>query len=522
DHSHADDDVDDDDDMTNHNNRDNNEKKPNNTDSTNVIKDDGALAKLSTTSTKSDKWKKLTVLFLIINIGFPLYLAYNTPTSMVKLLDTLYDMDAEQFSRLYSVYALPNLIMVFLGGILVDLFGANKCSIIFQSILFSSAILAALSSLNTSYSMLLFSRVLLGIGGETLLVCVSTFIAQWFSSNEMPFVMGIESTWVQFASLLAFGALPSLREATSIPFTLWFVAFVALTALVLNIVFVVFQSKLRYNNDEQNNYNNLESKVEELGIDDDTLPETDPDAFNIQQMEVIQLKDDDVDENAPIDVSSMSSLQRVKHELWKAVSLIKDIPQKMWIHAVICFFGYSAFYGLDIIATDMIIEKYGYTDARAAMVMASETLCTGLMGPLFGYAIKRTEMRATIVGIGIIIMGVGIIILTLTTSTPFPWYVVIMSGFGYGMMNNGLMSSVPLIVEERIIGTSYGLVGTSYNVGIVLFPLILGVCRKTFGNYNFAMWILVLSSILALVFLLWLKMLDLKQTDNSKRLDKKR
>ncbi|EGG17765.1 hypothetical protein DFA_08764 [Cavenderia fasciculata] len=432
-------------------------------------------------------YKKILVLFLIINLGFPLYLSYNMPTSLVKII----------------------------GGILVDLFGPNKCSIAFMGLMTISTILAGISTITPtpSFGLIVFSRVLLGIGGESCLVCISALLSTWFKSDEMPFVMGIESTWVQFASLLAFGMLPSLYEATNFPFTVWFCSLVTILGLFLNIIFLVFQKRL----DFRNKYGELK--------DEDELESKDKNGNRIRWKD-IELSEVDLissQDNASNDTinstTKQSSIRKIFSELKKALSLVRMITLRMWLLFFITFFGYSAFYGFDIIVIDMIVEKYKYGDTKAAMMMAIETFFTGSMGPVFGFFVKKFEKRLTAQAVGITVMGIGLAIMTITTTTPLPW--VLITGLGYGLMNNSIMSSVPVVVDEQVVGTAYGLIGTSYNLGIILYPILLGATRQSTGNYTLAMWILVLSSVLALVFVGILKYFDKKELNVNKRLDSK-
>ncbi|KYQ89597.1 hypothetical protein DLAC_09554 [Tieghemostelium lacteum] len=470
--------------------------------------------------------KKIIVGFMIINLAFTLYLSYNNPTSMVKIFDKHYDIDSRKFGYLYSVYAIPNLFMVFLGGILVDTYGPETCSLIFNFTMTLSTVLAALSTTPPRYGLLLFSRVLLGIGGESLLVCVSCFMAKWFSSKEMPFIVAIESTWVQFGSLLAFGFLPTLYENTNLPFTVWFVAIIGIFGFFLNIIFILFgKTKLYYpkDNEKPEIINECKEEVSSSQQQDDPnelVSSEKPILASNTDIEMDSLEFEDITntiKDEPIQDDNENKMIKTLKEFKKAILLVRLIPPRMWILVCIAFFGYSSFYGLDIIATDMIIEKYNYNERSAALVMACETLLNGVCCPLFPYVTKALKKRTISLCVGICTMGIGIFILIVTPTVPLPW--VVLSGLGYGLMNNTLISAVPLLVDEKVIGTAYGLIGTSYNVGIVIYPLFLSYFREKTGTYNFSMVLLVFSAAISLIFLFILKKLDLKEPTNEKKLD---
>ncbi|EGC33659.1 hypothetical protein DICPUDRAFT_94995 [Dictyostelium purpureum] len=439
--------------------------------------------------------KRIATVFLIINLGFPVFLSYNNPSSMVQIFKREYSIDATQFGRLYSIYALPNVIMVFLGGILVDLIGTNKSSLIFSTILTISTILAAISSSTHSYGLLMFSRVLLGLGGESLLVCIATFITDMFEANQVSLVMGIEATWVQFGSLVAFGVLPSFYNASSFPMTMWFIAIIASIGSILNIVFIIYQPKLRFNKEQPIPLENI--------ADDEETPYGENSVA--------------IDTESQLSSENKSFLVLFKENIIQAFHIVKSMSMRTWVLTIVAFFGYSAFFGLDIIFTDMAIERYNYSDAFAAGIMASETFTTGIVSPLFGIFVKKLKRNILAMGIGITMTMVGIFLIVVTDVMPMAF--VILSGCGYTLMSNAIYSSIPLIVEEDGMGTAYGCIGTSYNIGIVLFPLFLTYFRSKTGDYIISMWILILSSAIAIVCLFILKYFDKKEPNHLKRLD---
>ncbi|KAM9952741.1 hypothetical protein ACTFIR_007796 [Dictyostelium discoideum] len=449
--------------------------------------------------------RRILVGFLAINIGFPLYLAYNTPSSMVKIFDEHYDMNASQYSRLYSVYAIPNIVLVFLGGILVDLIGVNKCSIICSTLLTISVVLCAISSTPANYELLLFSRILLGVGGETMIVCIASYITQFFETSNQSLLFGLEGMWLQIGSLLAFSVLPTLYESTSLAFSLWSIAILAMFCTFLNIIFIIFQERIKFTKNENENENENIELITANGAD---LPNSE-----ITTTTKVEEKEE---ENG-----DKSKLIILKNKIKQAILLVKTMPSRVWLLCLVSFFGYSGFFGMDIIFTDMAIEKYGYSDRGAAIIMAFETLCTGISSPLFGYFVRKLERNILSMGIGLMMMLLGMLLIVSTSNNVNPIAFVVMCGMGYIFMTNAIYSSIPLLVDSNSQGTAFGLIGTSYNIGIVIFPYILSSIRLSSGSYTISFWLLVLSTFIALIGLLFLKYFDSKNNINiSNRLDR--
>lgn len=92
---------------------------------------------------------------------------YDWPGAIEPFLRRTLNITGEQLAALYSAYHAPNVVVVILGGIVIDLIGPDSASVGFTAIILLSAIvLASKLSLGT----LLVSRVLLGIGGESVQV----------------------------------------------------------------------------------------------------------------------------------------------------------------------------------------------------------------------------------------------------------------------------------------------------------------------------------------------------------------
>ncbi|KAM9982410.1 hypothetical protein ACTFIZ_006948 [Dictyostelium cf. discoideum] len=458
--------------------------------------------------------RRILVGFLVINIGFPLYLAYNSPSSMVKIFDEHYDMNASQYSRLYSVYAIPNIVLVFLGGILVDLIGVNKCSIICSSLLTISTVLCAISSTPANYELLLFSRILLGVGGETMVVCIASYITQFFETSNQSLLFGLQGMWLQIGSLLSFSVLPTLYESTSFAFSLWSIAILAMFCTFLNIIFIIFQERIKFIKNENENEN--DENIELITTNGADLPKSEI-ITKVEEKE----KEKEEEEEEEKEDNNKSKLIILKIKIKKAILLVKTMTSRVWLLCLVTFFGYSGFFGMDIIFTDMAIEKYGYSDRGAAIIMAIETLCTGFSSPLFGYFVRKLERNILSMGIGLMMMLLGMLLIVSTSNNVNPIAFVVMCGMGYIFMTNAIYSSVPLLVDSNSQGTAFGLIGTSYNIGIVIFPYILSSIRLSSGSYTISFWLLVLSTFIALIGLLFLKYFDSKNNINiSNRLDR--
>jgi len=91
--------------------------------------------------------------------------AYDAPGALAPFLKRSMGITGERLGLLYSAYHLPNLVMVFLGGIVIDAVGADVTAIGLSIVVLLSTVAFALAN---GFEVLIVSRVVLGLGGEAL------------------------------------------------------------------------------------------------------------------------------------------------------------------------------------------------------------------------------------------------------------------------------------------------------------------------------------------------------------------
>jgi len=79
-------------------------------------------------------------------------------------------MNNAKYNLLYSVYSLPNLFLPFLGGQFIDKIGLRKGVFLFSVVLIIGQLICALSPVVNAYYVMLFGRLIFGIGGENLAI----------------------------------------------------------------------------------------------------------------------------------------------------------------------------------------------------------------------------------------------------------------------------------------------------------------------------------------------------------------
>jgi MFS family permease len=93
-----------------------------------------------------------------------------------------------QIGMLNAIYHLPNIVLILVGGVLVDRFGAARMTLWTAAVCFVGAILTAFSP---GFVGMAGGRLLFGIGAETFNIATLAAIAQYFVGGRIAFAMGL-------------------------------------------------------------------------------------------------------------------------------------------------------------------------------------------------------------------------------------------------------------------------------------------------------------------------------------------
>ncbi len=126
---------------------------------------------------------------------------------------------------LQAIYSFPNIVMVLIGGIIIDRIGTKRSTLLFGALCFLGAAVTAwpdvpafgpLASLVTwlgsvfgfevesrVLASMVAGRLIFGLGAESLIVAVTTAIARWFKGKELSFAFGMNLTIARFGSFAA-------------------------------------------------------------------------------------------------------------------------------------------------------------------------------------------------------------------------------------------------------------------------------------------------------------------------------
>ncbi len=128
------------------------------------------------------------------------YYIYDSISPLADLLKTQLGFSDSNIGLLNAIYSFPNIIMVLIGGLIIDRIGTeNICTHIYSLIMIGSIVTA----LTGNIGLMSAGRFIFGLGAESMIVAITTIIARWFKGKQLSFAFGLNLTLLELGSFLA-------------------------------------------------------------------------------------------------------------------------------------------------------------------------------------------------------------------------------------------------------------------------------------------------------------------------------
>ncbi|MBN2412020.1 MFS transporter [candidate division KSB1 bacterium] len=387
-----------------------------------------------------------TVLFFISLAMFGNYYIYDSISPLADVLREQLNFTNSNIGLLNAIYSFPNIIMVLIGGIIIDRIGTKKASFIFSFLCMTGALVTTLEG---NIITMATGRLIFGLGAESLIVAITTVIAKWFKGKELSFAFGLNLT---IARLGSFAALNSPTLAKSL-YSYWkYPLLLALGAGIISLLAVIVYFSFETYSEKR--YNLTSSEV--------------VDKINIR------------------DIFVMSS--------------------SFWYITLLCVTFYSAIFPFQTFAVKFFIEHHGLSREMAGFTSSLITFAAMIGTPLFGLFIDLVGKRASLMMLGSVLL---IPVYLLLIYTPLhPIVPMVFMGVAFSLIPAAMWPSVALIVKEQQLGTAYGLMTMIQNIGLFGFNLLIGFANDISGGYRAGMWLFSTLGFAGLFFAFMLKRAD--------------
>ncbi len=420
------------------------------------------------------------------------YYFYDAISPLKELLTQHLGFTSSDYGFFVSAYSIPNvfLAMAVVGGIILDKIGIRKTGVLFIGSMVIGSFMSYygstdyfnnggfgytfmnsfLPSYKPSLKVMSLGFFLFGLGAETTCVVISKAVVKWFKGKELALALGLNIAIARMGMGAALIFSPRLiGEGTAWNRPIWFGGVLLLIGLLAFFVYMIYDYRL-----------------------DKQILERDGEA----EEDIFRLSD---------------------------VGKLLVNPAFIYI-ALLCVTFYSAVFPFVKYAPDMMVNKFGMSTELSGLITAILPFGTIVFTPLFGWICDNKGKSATLMIYGSLLLIVVHLMFSLTNITPYiPMFIL---GVAFSLVPAAMWPSLAKIVEEKRLGSAYGLMFSIQNIGLWLFPMLIGWVldisnpgtaeAKAAGEaavYDYTNPVLMLAALglVGLVFAFLLKRADAKQ-----------
>jgi predicted MFS family arabinose efflux permease len=175
-----------------------------------------------------------------------------------------------------------------------------------------------------------------------------------------------------------------------------------------------------------------------------------------------------------------------------------------WFVSLLCMTFYSAIFPFTAFSTVFLQTKFGFSAVKGGFYTSLVISGSMVFTPVFGFLADKIGRRATMMILGSLILVPVHLSLGLTHFAPAAAMVVL--GISFSLVPAAMWPAIPIMVEEKRLGTAFGLMTLIQNVGLTLFNWLAGrLTDLADGDYTNTILMFALLGFMGLIFSLLLK-----------------
>jgi MFS family permease len=367
------------------------------------------------------------------------YYFYDALSPLKDLMHSRLAFSSSDYGLFMGAYSWANvfLAMAVVGGIILDKIGIRITGFMFIFLQLLGAAITAygttdyyinggfgfnfMGSFWPSFSPVLKMTTLgffiFGLGAETTIVVISKVIVKWFKGKELALALGLNLAIGRLGMAAALIISPRLAGETNLSLPIWFGTMLLGIGLLAFLIYMIYDIKI----DKQIRTDSLLDAEEEFHIRD----------------------------------------------------IGKLVTNRSFVYiTLLCVLFYSAVFPFVKFAPDLMINKFGVNRELAGTITSILPFGTLIFTPLFAYICDYRGKSASLMVYGSLLLILVHLMFSLTNITPFiPMFIL---GVAFSLVPAAMWPSVAKIVETNKIGTAYGLMFTIQNIGLMIFPMLIG------------------------------------------------
>ncbi len=392
----------------------------------------------------SARWGALILVSLMM---FAAYMFVDVLSPLQTMLETDLGWSPDTYGTVSGSAYVLNVFVGFLiiAGIILDKMGVRFTGLLSASLMIVGALIkiyavteyfsnggfgynvldSFLVSLPASAKLACLGYAIFGCGLEMAGITVSKAIVKWFKGKELALAMGIEMAIARLGVFVVFQVSPTIAHSAdpSVVKPMAISCLFLCIGLISYIVFSVMDRKL----DSQVGY--------------------------IEQEEEEQFRISDIG------------------------SLFTNKP--FMLIAFLCVLYYSAIFPFQKFATSMLENRLDISTADAAGLFSWFPVGAMVLTPFLGAFLDYKGKGATMLIFGAILVCLCHLTFALAPLTqPIAYIAIILLGVSFSLVPAALWPSVPKLVDNRYLGSAYSVIFWIQNIGLMLFPMVIGWALK--------------------------------------------
>src|SRR5688572_4329795 len=396
------------------------------------------------------RWSVLVVISVAM---FGNYYVYDSVAPVADLLQRQLGYSDTQIGLLNAIYSFPNIVMVLIGGVIVDRFGTHLSTLMFSLICLIGAVLTAASPL---FPVMAAGRLIFGLGAESMIVAITVALGQWFVGRQLGFAFGVNLSIARAGSYSADYSTtwfkPLYDQGWQPP--LWLASGFALVAVIASLVYFAMDRQIARNYEAPR--------------------------------------------PAPSDKFVWSDLWRFNRSVWYVIGL--------------CVTFYSVIFPFrSTFAIKYFQHAHGVSLQEAGALNAYVFLAAIVATPLFGLLADRLGHRAAFMACGCGLLAAAFPILAYTDASL--WVSTVLVGIAFSLIPAIIWPAMAYLVEPSRLGTAYGLMTMVQAIGMTVINVVAGALNDANGasaenpaGYAPMLWLFLTLSLSGFMFAFALRM----------------
>eukprot|EP01017_Pseudomicrothorax_dubius_P028723 TRINITY_DN3432_c0_g2_i1.p1 TRINITY_DN3432_c0_g2~~TRINITY_DN3432_c0_g2_i1.p1 ORF type:complete len:404 (-),score=46.92 TRINITY_DN3432_c0_g2_i1:52-1263(-) len=358
---------------------------------------------------------------------------------------------------MYTVYSLPNIILPFFGGLLVDKFGFKLMTMVFSLFMTLGQGILYYGATVNSLNLMIAGRLFFGLGGECINIVLTAVLFLWFEDSEITFAQGLKFSFARLSSIVNYNLSPiffGYRKSVIDPLKMGFLFSFLATVLAILLI-IIIASK--------------ENDMKKKGKD-----------------------------------TSRGSIRDI-------VKNFAKLPGAFWVINLMSMCFYLNIIPFNTVAAGLFTHKWMdrahhhvSNDMNVGRLLSIPYLVGVVLFPICGRLVDKIGSRLYFLFFAALLL--------LTSHSFFlmvyPILPLVLMGFAYSAFGGILGPLLTYVIHQRYFGSAYGLVTSFLNIGLSVSPIIIASIRASLITFDYVQIFFIGMSLITILMVSFLWRLD--------------